>query len=152
MGLEKCTRWPVCDLDPRSRLEKNVFVCLMKWEQLIQSLQILIVIAPWLCLIPDQILEKFCWKLIFWRIFLQNFGCVFLKFKHSVGCISGMVGQIDTKTKWKGSALVGYWVNYLTLTSDLTHDLDLVFFKVKLLNSCISGIVGLIDMNCKEVN
>ena len=34
-----------------------------------------------------------------------------------------MVGPIDVK--WKGSALVGYWVQYVTLTFDLTHDLDL---------------------------
>ena len=42
----------------------------------------------------------------------------------------------------KGSASVGYWVNYVTLTFTfaLTHDLDLRFFKVKFQNSCISGI------------
>ena len=38
-------------------------------------------------------------------------------------CISGMVGPIDVKRK--GGASVGYWVNYVTLTFDLTHDLDL---------------------------
>ena len=37
------------------------------------------------------------------------------------GHISGMVGSIDVK--WKGSELVGYWVQYVTLTFDLTHDL-----------------------------
>ena len=31
-----------------------------------------------------------------------------------------MVGPIDVK--WKGSALVGYWAQYVTLTFDLTHD------------------------------
>ena len=40
-----------------------------------------------------------------------------------------MVGPIDVKRK--GGASVGYWVNYVTLTFDLTHDLDLWFFKVK---------------------
>ena len=38
-----------------------------------------------------------------------------------------MVDPIDVK--WKGSASVGYWVNYVTLTLDLTHDIVLVFFK-----------------------
>ena len=50
-----------------------------------------------------------------------------------------MVGPIDVK--WKGDVSVGYWMNYVTLTFDLTHDLDLWFFKVKFQNSCIWGIV-----------
>ena len=33
------------------------------------------------------------------------------------------VGPIDVKRK--GGASVGYWMNYVTLTFDLTHDLDL---------------------------
>ena len=44
----------------------------------------------------------------------------FFKVKHYFGHISGMVGPIDVK--WKGSALLGYWVQYVTLTFDLTHD------------------------------
>ena len=70
------------------------------------------------------------------------------KVKHYFGHISGMVGPIDVKRK--GSALVGYWVQYVTLTFDLTHDLDLGCFKVKFRNSSISGIVGLIDVKWKE--
>ena len=35
-----------------------------------------------------------------------------------------MVGPIDVKRK--GSASVGCWVQYVTMTFDLTHDLDLV--------------------------
>ena len=50
-----------------------------------------------------------------------------------------MVGPIDVKQK--GGASVGYWVNYVPSTFDLTHDLDLWFFKVKFQNTCISGIV-----------
>ena len=59
-----------------------------------------------------------------------------------------MVGPIDVKQK--GIALVRYWVQYVTLTFDLTHDLDLGCFKVKFRNNSISGIVGLIDVkwNC----
>ena len=55
-----------------------------------------------------------------------------------------MVGPIDVKRK--GSALVGYWVQYVTLIFHLTHDLDLGCFKVNFRNSSISGIVGLIDV------
>ena len=58
-----------------------------------------------------------------------------------------MVGPIDVKRK--GSALVGYWVQYVTLTFDLTHDIDLGCFKVKFRNNSISGIVGLIYVKWK---
>ena len=40
-----------------------------------------------------------------------------------------MVGPIDVK--WKEGASVGYWVNYVSLTFDLTHDLDLVVSRSK---------------------
>ena len=40
-----------------------------------------------------------------------------------------MIGPIDVKQN--RGASVGYWVNYVTLTFDLTHDIDIVFFKVK---------------------
>ena len=71
----------------------------------------------------------------------------FFKVKHYFGHISGMVGPIDVKRK--GSALVGHWVQYVTLTFDLTHDHDLGCFMVKFRNSSISGIVGLIDVKWK---
>ena len=60
-----------------------------------------------------------------------------------------MVGRIDVKRK--GSVLVGYWVQYVTLTFDLTHDLDVGCFKVKFRNSSISRIVGLIDVKWKGI-
>ena len=71
----------------------------------------------------------------------------FFKVKHYFGHISGMFGPIDVKRI--GSALVGYWVQYVTLTFDLTHDLDLGCFKVKFRNSSLSRIVGLIDVKWK---
>ena len=55
--------------------------------------------------------------------FLRKFWMCFFKVKQSIGHISGMVGPIDVKRK--GGTSVGYWVNYVTLTFDLTHDLDL---------------------------
>ena len=72
---------------------------------------------------------------------------MFFKVKHYFGHISGMVGPIDVKRK--GSALVGYRVQHMYLTFDLTDDLDLGCFKVRFLNSSISGIVGLIDVKWK---
>ena len=72
---------------------------------------------------------------------------VFFKVKHYFGHISGMVCPIDVKRK--GSALVEYWVQYVTLTFDLPHDLDLGSFKVKFRNSSICRIVGLIDVKWK---
>ena len=72
----------------------------------------------------------------------------FFKVKHYFGHISGMVGPIDMKRK--GSASVGYWVQYVTLTFDPTYDLDLRYFKVKFRNSSISGTVGLIDVKWKR--
>ena len=71
----------------------------------------------------------------------------FFKVKHYFGHISGMVGPIDVKRKW--SALVGYWVQYVTLTFDLTCELNLGCFMVKFRNSSISGIFGLIDVKWK---
>ena len=53
----------------------------------------------------------------------------FFKVKHFSGHISRMAGPIDVKRK--GEASVGYWVNYVTLTFDLTHDLDLVVSRSK---------------------
>ena len=83
-------------------------------------------------------------KTVIFANFLLKFRMCFFKVKHYFGHISGMVGPIDVKPK--GSALVGYWVKYVTLTFDLPHDLDLGCFKVKFRNSSICRIVGLIDV------
>ena len=71
-------------------------------------------------------------------IFFPKFRMCFSR-SNIIGHISGKVGPVDVKRK--GSTSVEYWVNYVTLIFDLTHDLDLGFFKVKFWNSCISGIV-----------
>ena len=61
-----------------------------------------------------------------------------------------MGGPIEVKQK--GGALVGFCVNNVTSTFDLTHDLDLGFFNVKFQNSCISGIVIWLVWNEKKTN
>ena len=81
---------------------------------------------------------------------LRKFQTCFFKVKHFIGHISGMVGPIDVKQK--GGASVGYWVNYVTFTFDLIHDLDLWFFKVKFQNSCIWGIVIWLMWNKTKAN
>ena len=80
-------------------------------------------------------------KSVIFANFLKTFRICFFKAKHYFGHISGMVAPIDVKRKW--SALVGYWVQYVTLILDLTDDLDLGCFKVKFqkmlnLRNCLS--------------
>ena len=105
------------------------------------SFIVLVILITWLdigaLLLKTVILANF---------FLKKWMC-FFKVKHFFGHFSGMIGLIDVKRK--GSASVWYWVWYMTLTFDLTHDLDFGCFKVKFRNSCISGIVGLIDLKWK---
>ena len=61
-----------------------------------------------------------------------------------------MVGPIDMKQK--GSALVGYWVQYVTLTFDLTHDLDFGCFKVKFEIALSPELLTWLMLNEKEVS
>ena len=80
-------------------------------------------------------------------VFFLQFRMCFFKVKISIGHILAKVSLTDVKRK--GSALVGYWVKYVTLNFDLTHDPDLGFFKVRFWNSCTSGIVNLIGVKWK---
>ena len=128
-------------------INTNLLVCRIKWEPIITKLDSyisLVMVITWLdfegILLETLFLANFLWK----------FRMSFFKVKHSIGHISGMVGPIDVKRK--GGASVGYWVNYVTLTFDLTHDLDLWFFKVKFQNSCIRGIVIWLMWNRKKAN
>ena len=56
-------------------------------------------------------------------VILANFWMCFFRVMHYFCHVSGMVGSIDVKRK--GSALVGYWVQYVTLNFDLTLTLTL---------------------------
>ena len=149
MGLGKCTGWPFHDLDPRSRLwHRLAKICLCQKVRTIHrittkhgSFVALVIVITWLDF--GEILLK----TVILVNFLKKFWMCFFKVKYYLGHISGMVSSIDVKRK--ASALVGYWVQYMTLTFDLTHDLDLGCFKVKFQNSSISGTVGLIDAKWK---
>ena len=150
MGLGKCTGWPFHDLDPRSRLWHPLAkICLSarlsenhssdhhKTWQLSCPSHGYNLIWFWINFVGNCNFGKFSLKIL--DVFFQG--------QHYFGHISEMVGRIDVKRK--GGALVGHWVQYVTLTFDLTHDLDLGCFKVKFRNSSISRIVGLIDVKWK---
>ena len=100
--------WPWPKVRAVRLIKTNLLVYRIKWEPLIQSLQNLVAL---------------------FLIFLWKFWMCFFKVKHSIGDISGMVGQIDVERK--GGASVGYRVNYVTLTFDLTYDLNLVVSRSK---------------------
>ena len=113
-----------CDID------KHKFVCLqdkVKTTHLITPK--LGSNIPRVMLITWSDFEGFRLETLFCQIFVGNFGCVFSRSNIKIGQISGMVGPIDVKRK--GGASVEYWVNYVNLTFDLTHDLDLVVSRSK---------------------
>ena len=117
-------RWPWAKVTAVTLINGNLLVCRIKWEPLKQSLQNVVAISPWSCLSPDKILKEFYWKFYFSQIFLENCGCVFSR----SNTLLDLSQEWLVRLMWneKGGALVGYWVNYVTLTFDLTHDLDLV--------------------------
>ena len=84
---------------------------------------------------------NFYWQIFFKKSVMffqyQTFFCTYLRNGWSDWC------------EKKVSTSVGYWVYYMTLTFELTHDLDLGFFKVKFRNTFILGIVGVIDVKWK---
>ena len=135
-----------CDID------KQKIVCLQNKVRTTQPITTkldsyisLVMLSTWLdfggILLETLFLSNFLWK--FWMCFF--------KVKHSIGHISRMVGPNDVKRK--GGALVGYWVNYVTFTFDLTHDLDLVVsrskFEIDLFEEWGGGWGCVIDMDRK---
>ena len=129
--------------------KKCFFFCTTKWQLLTQSLQNLIATFS---------SQAYYWNW-FWRNWVKNCTLGEFSLKNSIVIFQGQnwlwhisrkVGPIDMK--WKGCASFRYWVNYVTLTFDLTHDLDLVFFKVKFQNSWILGIVIWLMWNEKKAN
>ena len=132
--------WPWPKVTAVTLINKKLLVCKIMWKPLNQSLQDLVAIfLPLVMVITWLDFEGILSETLFLANFLRKFRMCFFKAKHSLGHISGMVGPNDVKRK--GGASLGYWVNYVTLTFDLIHDLDLWFFKVKFQNSCIWGIV-----------
>ena len=123
MGLEKCTRWPFHDLDPRSWLwyrlakiflsarysENHSFDHCNTWQHYCPKHGYTTWLNFGVVLLETFILANFLYKI--W--------ICFFKVKHCFGHISGMVGPIDVKRK--GSVSVGYWVQYVTFTFHLTR-------------------------------
>ena len=132
IGLGKCTGWPLVTLTQGHGcgIDKHKFACLQEKVRTTHPITTklgsdipLVVPITWLDF-RGVLLET----LFFLQNFLWKFWMCFFKVKHSIGHISGIVGTIDVKRK---GAPVGYWVNYVTLTFDLTHDLDLVVSRSK---------------------
>ena len=61
-----------------------------------------------------------------------------------------MVGPIDVKRK--GGLSDGYWVNYVTLTFDLTRDLNLVVSRSKFEIALFEEWDGLLTWNERDVS
>ena len=80
---------------------------------------------------------------------LENFGCVFSR-SNTLRHISGMIGPINVKRK--GGASVGYWANYVTLTFDLTHDIDLVVSRSNFEIALFEELVDWLRWNKRDVS
>ena len=128
-----------CDID------KQKFACLQNKVKTTQP--ITTTLSSYIILV--MVITNFVRNPYFGK-FSSKFRMCFFKVNHSIGRISVMVDPIDAKQI--GGASVGYWVNYVTLTFDLTHDLDVWFFKVKFPNSCIWGIVIWLMWNKNKAN
>ena len=113
-----------CDLD------KQKVACLQDKVRTTQPITTkLCSYIPLVMLITWLDLNGILLETLFLSNFLLKFLMCFFKVKHTIGHISRMVGSIDVKRK--GGASVRSWVNYVTLTFDPTHDLDLVVSRSK---------------------
>ena len=134
MGLGKCTGWTFPDLDPRSRLWRRLAkICLSARLSENHSLDHYKV---WQLCCPSH----GYYLIRFWRNSVEN--CYFGKFSLKLSDVffqgqtlfwpylrNGSSDWCETKRKCIGWTLG----TYMTLTFDLTHDLDLGCFKVKFL-------------------
>ena len=119
--------WPWPEVATVTLMNKNVLVCMIKWQPLIQSLQNL----P---LSHAHYPIRF-WKILwetFWRLFFSNFGCVFSR-STTIEIISGMVVSIDVKQQEVDRLDKGWTMWPWPLISPMT--LTLTFFKVTFQNS-----------------
>ena len=71
-----------------------------------------------------------------------------VKFRNS--SISGIVGLIDVK--WKGSELIWYWADCMTLPFDHTHDLDLGVSRSESEIALYQELGGWLTWNEKDVS
>ena len=90
--------------------------------------------------------EYYMWHLTSLMTF--DLGCFKVKFRNS--SISGIVGLIDVK--WKGSELIWYWANCMTLPVDHTHDLYLGIAKSESEIALSQEWGGRLTMNEKDVS
>ena len=123
----KCTYWMTLHhpkVTAVALINNNLLVCTIKKPlptTTLSSYIPLVMLISWFDY-GEVLLETFLVNFYF------KFRMVFFMVRHSIGHSSGMVSLIDMKQK-RGTSF-GYWANYVTLTSGLTHDLHLRFFKV----------------------
>ena len=89
-------------------------------------------------------------KTFFLPNFFLKFRTCFFAVRHCFGRIFGMVCWIDMKRK--GSVSIGCRANYVTLTFDLIHDLDLEFSRSNLEITVSQEWLVWLMWNKKEVN
>ena len=86
------------------------------------------------------------WGILFGTFFWQ----IFSRFHVVFFCSNTLLATSEewlVRLMWNEKEVsFGYWVNFVTLTYELTHDLDLEFFKVRYWNNTISVIDGLIHV------
>ena len=127
IGLGKCTGWPLTQGHSWD-IDKHKFASLQDKVRTTTTQPITTKLCSYI------LLGMLITRLVFVRIMLQtlilpNFLLKFLMCFFKLEHISGMVGAIDVEQK--EGASVRYWVNHMTLTFDLTHDLDLVVSRSK---------------------
>ena len=133
--------WPWPKVTAVALISKNLLVCTIKWEPLIRSLQ------KWqlCCSSHGYYLIRFwnCWKLLFWQIFLKNFGCVFSRSNIVLAIISQ---EWLVRLMWNEKEVhwldTGYNIWPWPLTSPMTLTLE---FQGQSLKSFISGMGRPID-------
>ena len=139
--------WPKVTAVPLINI--NLLVCRIKWEPLNRSLQNLVAISLWSYLTPNEMLEEFCWKISFCKIFFKKLGIIFQ------GCTlyraylrNGWSDWCETK---RGCIS---WILGALCDIDLCpHPWPwLCSFKVKVWNSLIWGMGGWLTWNEKDVS
>ena len=117
-------QWPWPKVTSVASISKNLLVCAIKWEPFIRSLQNVTALLPWSWASPDWILEKFCWKLLFWQNFFKNFGCVFSRSNTILAISQQWLVLLMWNKKEVHRLHVGYNIWPCTLTSLMTLTLD----------------------------
>ena len=118
---------------------RKFVACPLNWKRVIQSLQNLVAVFPGRAY---SLINLWMTSAGMFCQFFQNFGCVFLKVKHSTGDNLRIFWSDLCVTKMR--SWVGYGVSYtyvaMTLTSTMTFTLNFSMskFEIAECNNCCS--------------